>query len=112
MKLSLAHNWCLLVLRGLLSIAFGMSVLWWPSLAWLTVVWTFVVYAWADGVFAVVAALRRHERGEQWGSLLLEGLASISTVPERPNTRQESCWPDQAKRRCSDRLPNQGMEVG
>jgi len=75
---SLADNWWLLFLRGLAAIAFGLIAFAWPgpTLAALTLVWG--IYALADGIFALWAALaaRGGDTGTRWW-LALVGVAGI-----------------------------------
>jgi uncharacterized membrane protein HdeD (DUF308 family) len=55
---SLAKNWWLLLLRGLLSIAFGVLAIAWPGITILTLVLLYGAYALVDGIFAIIAAIR------------------------------------------------------
>jgi uncharacterized membrane protein HdeD (DUF308 family) len=75
---SLADNWWLLLLRGLAAIAFGVLAFVWPgpTLAALTILWG--IYALADGIFALWAALaaRGGDTGTRWW-LALVGVAGI-----------------------------------
>ena len=71
----LARHWWLLLLRGLLSIAFGILAFAWPGLTLASLVLLFGAFAFADGVFALVAALRGGHR--PWWLLLLEGVVGI-----------------------------------
>ena len=74
-----ARNWWALVLRGLLGIAFGVFAVRLPAAAFAALVLVFGAYAFVDGVFNIVAALRdsRGERG--WWALLLSGIAGVLT---------------------------------
>jgi uncharacterized membrane protein HdeD (DUF308 family) len=75
---SLADNWWLLLLRGLVAIAFGVIAFVWPglTLAALTLVWG--AYALADGILALWAALAATggDSAKRWW-LALGGVASI-----------------------------------
>jgi len=53
---ALAENWWLLLIRGILAIAFGVLVLLWPDLTLLTLTFLWGAYAIADGIFALGAA--------------------------------------------------------
>jgi len=75
---ALAENWWLLLIRGILAIAFGVLVLLWPDLTLLTLTFLWGAYAIADGIFALGAATaahrpRRHDRVDacvfNWNSL-------------------------------------------
>jgi uncharacterized membrane protein HdeD (DUF308 family) len=75
----LAHNWWLLLLRGLASVAFGVMAFSWPKLTLLTLVVLFAAFVVVDGVFAVAAAVMgKQERGARWW-LAVVGLISIGT---------------------------------
>jgi uncharacterized membrane protein HdeD (DUF308 family) len=75
---SLADNWWLFLLRGLVAIAFGVIAFVWPglTLAALTLVWG--IYALADGILALWAALAATggNTAKRWW-LALGGVASI-----------------------------------
>jgi len=77
MEHSLARNWWVLLLRGVLAILFGIMVLIWPMLAWIVIVASFAVYALFDGVFAIAAAFGSRGGGHWW-ALMLEGVIGIS----------------------------------
>lgn len=72
----LIPNWKALLFRGLLGVLVGIVALLWPSitLAWLVLL--FGVYALADGILALVAAVRRGAEGQRW-ILIVEGLVGI-----------------------------------
>lgn len=74
---SLARNWWVVLIRGLMGILFGLVTFLAPalSLAALVIVWG--AYAFADGVFAIISGVRR--RGaDRWWLLLLEGAVGIA----------------------------------
>jgi len=75
---ALADYWWLLLLRGLAAVAFGVIAFVWPgpTLAALTLLWG--IYALADGIFALWAALaaRGGDTGTRWW-LALVGVAGI-----------------------------------
>jgi hypothetical protein len=54
---ALAENWWLLLLRGIAAIAFGVLVFIWPNLTLLTLTFLWGIYAIADGIFALGAAV-------------------------------------------------------
>ncbi len=68
----------MLVLRGVIAVAFGILVFFWPTLAWIVVVASFGAFALVDGVFAIAVALTGHAPGRQWWALLFEGLLGIA----------------------------------
>jgi len=54
---SLADNWWLLLLRGVAAIAFGILAFFWPGLTLLTLILLWGIYALADGLLALWAAI-------------------------------------------------------
>src|SRR4051812_33176344 len=75
---SLTQNWWLVVLRGALSIAFGLAVFVWPRDALTALVILFGVYALVDGIFLVGSGIAGSgaSGGMRW-FLVLGGLAGI-----------------------------------
>jgi len=73
-----ARNWSALLLRGLVAI--GFSVVAWarpgPTLAILVIL--FGAYAIADGLVALVGAVRAARREEGWWLMALEGVLGIA----------------------------------
>jgi uncharacterized membrane protein HdeD (DUF308 family) len=73
---SLSRNWWAVSLRGLAGILFGIITFFAPGISLAALVLLFGAYAFADGVLAIVSAIRR--RGaDRWWLLLLEGLVGI-----------------------------------
>ena len=72
----LARHWWLFLLRGLISILFGVLAFVWPGITLASLVLVFGAFAFADGVFALVGAVRGGGR-EPWWLLILEGLVGI-----------------------------------
>jgi uncharacterized membrane protein HdeD (DUF308 family) len=56
---------------------FGIATLFAPGLSLLALVLLFGAYAFADGVLALITAVRRRGASEPWWLLLLEGIAGI-----------------------------------
>jgi uncharacterized membrane protein HdeD (DUF308 family) len=75
---ALARNWWVFLIRGLLGIAFGVITFFEPAISLAALVLLFGAYAFVDGVFAVVSAVRRHTGATPWWLLLLEGVAGIA----------------------------------
>lgn len=75
---ALAENWWLMLLRGIVTIAFGILIFVWPALTLLTVTWFWGAYAMADGVFALWSAVsgKGSEIVSRWW-LALIGIAGI-----------------------------------
>lgn len=74
---SLARNWWMLALRGAAAIVFGILTLLMPGVSLAALILLFGSYALVDGIFNVVAAVRRRSGDQPWWALLLEGLVSI-----------------------------------
>ncbi len=75
---SLARMWWVLALRGILAIAFGVLVFFWPGAAWILILVSFAAYALIEGVLAIIAATSGHPRRGQWWALIIEGILGIS----------------------------------
>jgi len=78
MLLLLAHNWWIVVLRGVLAVLFGIMCFAWPGITLASLVILYGAYALVDGVFALVSAFLGRPRAESWWALLIEGLAGIA----------------------------------
>jgi uncharacterized membrane protein HdeD (DUF308 family) len=74
----LSRNWWALALRGLAGILFGVLTFIWPGLSLLALVILFGAYAFVDGVFTLVSALRNVGKERRWWVLLLEGIIGIA----------------------------------
>jgi uncharacterized membrane protein HdeD (DUF308 family) len=73
-----AKSWWLMLLRGIVTIAFGILLFIWPSLTLLTLTWLWGAYALADGVLALWSAVAGKGSGiaSRWW-LALIGIAGI-----------------------------------
>jgi uncharacterized membrane protein HdeD (DUF308 family) len=78
----LAENWWLLLLRGIAAIAFGLLAFSWPGLTLLTLVLMWGIYAIADGILALWAAIASNggEMAPRWW-LAVVGSASLVFSP-------------------------------
>jgi uncharacterized membrane protein HdeD (DUF308 family) len=72
------RSWWGLVLRGLLSILFGIALFVWPDASVLALVALFGAFFLVDGILALVNAFRVRAGHERWWALLLEGLMGIA----------------------------------
>ena len=72
----IAEKWWAIGIRGALSLLFG-AFAFWPGVTLLSLVYVFAAYAVADGIFAVVSALRAARHHGHWALLVLEGAAGI-----------------------------------
>lgn len=75
---SLTHNWWVIVLRGLAGMVFGLITFFAPGISLAALVLVFGAYAFADGVLAIISAIRRERPGDRWWLLLLEGITGIA----------------------------------
>ena len=76
---TLAQNWWLFTLRGVLAIVFGCIALIFPGPTMLSLVIFFSAYMLVDGVFGIISAVRAIRRKEdRWGLLIFEGLLNIA----------------------------------
>jgi uncharacterized membrane protein HdeD (DUF308 family) len=73
-----ARNWWLIALRGVAGVIFGLVALVLPFATILALVLLFSAYMFVDGVFSIAAAVRAANRHERWGSLALQGIASLT----------------------------------
>ena len=74
---TLAENWWLLLLRGLVAIAFGVIAFFWPDITLVSLVYLFGIYAIVDGLVALGAAFNAMgDAGPRWW-LGLSGVVSI-----------------------------------
>jgi uncharacterized membrane protein HdeD (DUF308 family) len=74
----LTQNWWALALRGVAAIIFGALCFIWPGITLLALTLLFGAYAFTDGIFAIVAALRDAGRERRWWAILLVGIAGIA----------------------------------
>ena len=70
-------NWWALALRALAAILLGILALSQPGITLRALLVLFGVYAMADGIFAVVAAIRGIREREPWGWMMFEGIVGI-----------------------------------
>jgi uncharacterized membrane protein HdeD (DUF308 family) len=70
--------WGGVALRGVVAILFGILALARPDVTALTLVYLFGVFAFIDGVFALVASVRLAEMGGRWWPMLLVGVLGIA----------------------------------
>lgn len=73
----LSRNWWVLLLRGLVAIAFGILALLLPGISIAALILLFGVYVLADGILGVSTAIAGRKEREHWWVLLLWGLAGI-----------------------------------
>ncbi len=78
-KSALHRSWWLLLLRGVAAVAFGVLTFIWPQISLLTLIMVYGIYAFVDGVLALVAAIRGGGMVPRWW-LALAGVVSILTA--------------------------------
>jgi uncharacterized membrane protein HdeD (DUF308 family) len=74
---ALARNWWALLLRGIAAVIFGLLAFFWPGGVAVVLVILFGAYAFVDGVFALISAVRAAEAHQRWWAFLLEGIVGL-----------------------------------
>ena len=74
---TLSRGWWLLLLRGIVAIAFGLLAWAQPGITLAALVLLFGAYSMADGVLCLWTAIAGPKEHEYWWLLLLEGLLGI-----------------------------------
>lgn len=74
----LARNWWALLIRGIAAVIFGILAFLWPGATLVVIGILFGAYAFVDGVFAIVGAVRAAQAHERWWPLVLEGIVGIA----------------------------------
>jgi uncharacterized membrane protein HdeD (DUF308 family) len=77
MSAMLSRNWWAVALRGVVAVLFGLVALIFTGPTMLSLLLLFCAYALVDGIFAIISGVRAARRGERWGVLILQGLASL-----------------------------------
>lgn len=75
---AISRNWWLLLLRGVVSILFGIAAFAWPGLTVLALALLFGAYALADGVLSLIAAVSGSDRSAPAWWLALVGVLGIA----------------------------------
>ncbi|MBC7164427.1 MAG: HdeD family acid-resistance protein [Roseovarius sp.] len=76
---SLTRNWWAFVLRGVIALVIAVLAWLMPAGAVLALAIVFGAFAFADGVFGLVSAVRNIREGERWGWLAVSGAVGIAT---------------------------------
>jgi uncharacterized membrane protein HdeD (DUF308 family) len=74
----MAKNWWMLLLRGIVPIAFGVLAFIWPGLTLITLVVVYGVYAIIDGLLALISAVIGGAPAPRWW-LAVIGLLGVAT---------------------------------
>lgn len=77
MAVVLSTNWWALAFRGVVAILFAIFSFLWPGITLSVLVILFGVYAFLDGIFAIVSTVRAVQGHRRWGAFLLEGIVGI-----------------------------------
>jgi uncharacterized membrane protein HdeD (DUF308 family) len=75
---TLVRNWWVVLLRGIAGIIFGVLTFFWPEISFFALVLLFGAFAFADGVLAIISALRGGRTTDRWWLLLLQGLVGVA----------------------------------
>ena len=74
---ALTRNWSAVLLRGVAGIVFGIIALVSPAISLAALVLLFGAYALADGVLAIISAVRRRTAGERTSIVVFEGILGV-----------------------------------
>ncbi|MGD0051701.1 MAG: HdeD family acid-resistance protein [Vulcanimicrobiaceae bacterium] len=77
MTARITSHWWLFLIRGILALALGLAFPWFPGAAIFTLAILFGAYCFADGVVAIVVAVRMQHADSAWGWLIVEGILGI-----------------------------------
>lgn len=72
-----ATNWWAIALRGIIALIFGVLAFAFPGITYQVLILLFGAYAFWDGLFALIAALRNRSANARFWLLLFEGLVGI-----------------------------------
>jgi uncharacterized membrane protein HdeD (DUF308 family) len=78
MSTLLARNWWAVALRAAFALLWGVIALLLPEATLGALVLLFSAYMLADGVLAILSAVRAARRGERWGLMVFEGVVDIT----------------------------------
>ena len=74
---TLAHNWWLLALRGLVAIIFGILAFIWPASTLLGLMILFGAFAFVNGILSLMLAAKTPKGYPKVGSLIVGGIVGI-----------------------------------
>ncbi len=74
----LGMNWWALAFRGIVAIVFAILTFFVPGLTLAAIVLMFGVWAFIDGILALISAVRAAQGHRRWGAFLLEGIVGIA----------------------------------
>lgn len=71
------NYWWLVLLRGIISVLFGIVAIVWPGPTLLFLIYLFGAYVLIDGITAVVVAFQERNAYSRWWVVLIGGIAGI-----------------------------------
>jgi uncharacterized membrane protein HdeD (DUF308 family) len=74
----LSRFWHMLLLRGVVSVLFGITLFLWPSISLVSLVLLFGAFILVDGIANLATAVRGRRENENWWVLLLAGIAGAA----------------------------------
>ena len=73
----MSAKWWVLLLRGVVAIALGLIIIFWPEISWATVLILFAAYVAIDGAFTLFSAFSHRKDTGHWLGQAFEGLCGI-----------------------------------
>ena len=73
----LAHNWWMLLLRGIIALVFGVLCLVYPGVTLIVMTIMFGAYALLDGILALVSSISTAKGRPRWRSTFFEGIVGV-----------------------------------
>ncbi|HTU68881.1 MAG TPA: HdeD family acid-resistance protein [Candidatus Baltobacteraceae bacterium] len=74
---ALARNWWALLIRGIIAVIFGLLAFFWPGATGFALVILFGAWAFVDGIFALISAIRAAEAHQRWIAFAIEGVIGL-----------------------------------
>ena len=71
-------HWWVLLIRGVISIVFGALFIFYPQMSLVALIYLFGAYAFVDGIFAAIQAIRLGVHSDRWWPLLFEAIVGIA----------------------------------
>jgi uncharacterized membrane protein HdeD (DUF308 family) len=75
---ALARNWWLLLLRGIVSVIFGVMAFFWPGITLLALTLLYGAFAFVDGILCLTAAVTGSDKSTSTGWLVLIGILGVA----------------------------------
>ena len=74
---SISSNWWAFIIKGFLALIFSVLAFIMPVTAILALAIFFGAFALADGIFGIIASVRKIRKGKRWGWLIFSAIISI-----------------------------------